>query len=381
MNLTRSARRVTPRWRFTAAAVSAAALIALAGCSATGGTAAPSASGSDASGPVTPVSLTLGMAAPSAGQPCVFYAMESGIYKKLGLDLTISPQGSNEPALAAAGSLVIGANTITQSYPPLQAGRKVVHVLAQTTGNPSDAVTVKADSDYKTLQDLSGQTVGVVGTSGYSYAGALLYSRYVVSKGGKAFNIVVQPDQNTLTANLVNGKIAAAVFPPVFGAQISQGILKQILSAKSDLSLKLNGKGTINSTFWGLDSTISQNATAVTRLVAGCRIADELMSKQTSKQIATVLAKNPNFAPSVIPTDQLVTQVQESYVGFEPTNQGYINEKDWNTSYSSWIKIGINPGTPYKEGDPNFSYKAAVDMSYWNKATASVNAYLKENSK
>ncbi|HEY4226488.1 MAG TPA: ABC transporter substrate-binding protein [Pseudolysinimonas sp.] len=379
MKSMRSARPVITRKAAAAAVIAAAAVLSLAACS-SGGTAAPTASTSG--GPVTPVKLTLAMAAPSAGQPCVFYAIESGIYKELGLDLTISPQGSNEPALAAAGNFVIGANTITQAYPAMQAGRQISQVLAQTVGNPSDAVTVKVGSPYKTLMDLSGATVGVVGTSGYSFAGGTLYSRYIVSQGGKALNLVVQPDQNTLTANLVNGKIAAAVFPPVFGPQISQGILKQILSAKSALSTKLNG-GTsqINSTFWGLSSTIKQNATAVTRLVAGCRIADQLMSKETSKQIAAVLAKNANFAPSVIPTDQLITQVEESYIGFEPPNQGKITSTQWDTTLKSWIKIGINPGTPYKVGAPGFSYKEGVDMSYWNDATTSVNAYLAKHSK
>lgn len=371
-----AARAVLRRRRLV---VGLGAVLALTGVAACGnGSASSTVDPTDAS---KVVSLTLGMAAPSAGQPCVFWAQSKGIFAKLGLQLTVSTQGSSEPALAAAGELVIGANTITQAYPPMQAGRKISQVYAQTVGNPSDAITVRAKSSYNNVQDLSGQIVGVVGTSGYSYAGAVLYSRYIVQHGGQPLKIVVQPDQNTLTSQLVNGKIVAAIFPPVFGPQITAGILREILSAKSQLSESLNGKGLINSTFWGLASQISKNSTAVTRLVAGCRIADAQMQNQSAQQIAAVLGKTSTFAPSVITPAALATEIEESWIGFQPPNQGYIPEQGWQTSLSVFASLGITSnGKKYDPADPKFAYSAGVDMSYWNKATPIVNSYLAKNN-
>jgi ABC-type nitrate/sulfonate/bicarbonate transport system substrate-binding protein len=382
----RLVRKPSARWRTTlgVAATVSFALLAMAACS--GGSAPTEGTGSEPVGSNAPeapttVKLTLGMAAPSAGQPCVFWADAKGVFDDLGLDLEISPQGSNEPALAAAGYLVIGANTITQSYPVIQGGIQISHVYAQTQGNPSDAITVKVDSGFDDVLDLSGQTVGVVGASGYSFAGATLYSRYIVENGGEPLNIIVQPDQGTLTAQLVNGKIAAAVFPPVFGSAIAEGILKQILSAKSDLARELNGQGMINSTFWGLRSEIQANAEAITRLVAGCRIANVQMADKTSAEIAEVLATVPNFAPAVLPTESLANEIEESWIGFEPNNQGYIDEEQWRQSLKVFASLGITnqDGEGYDPDDPTFGYDDGVDMSYWEAATPLVESYLEQH--
>ena len=329
---------------------------------------------------VTPYSLNLTLASPSAQTPCVYWGLAKRIYQSLGLALHLTPAGSTEPVLVAAGQFPIGMNTMTQAFPPVAAGAKIVQVFAQTVGNPSDAVTVKAGSPYKTLMDLSGQTVGVVGTSGYSRGGAVLYSKYVVAHGGQPFNIVVQPDQTTLTAQLVNGNIAAAVFPPVFGPQIQAGLLTQILSAKSAFSQSLMGHDVVNATFWGLQSEVAKNKDAIVRLIAGCRIGLAQMQGQTATQIATVLQKMSTFAPSVIDIGSLTTQVEQSWLGFQPPNGGYISKTQWDTTLNTFVGLGLN-SVPIDPTASQWTYANNVDMSYWNAATPIVNAYLAKHPK
>jgi ABC-type nitrate/sulfonate/bicarbonate transport system substrate-binding protein len=321
------------------------------------------------------VSLTLGVAAPSPQQPAVYWAQARGIFKRLGLNLTVVAEGSTEPALAAAGQLVIGLNTISQSYPPILAGQKLWNVDLINVGNSSDAITVQTNSPYHTVMDLSGQTVGVVGTSGYSRGGAILYSRYIVKHGGKPLNIVVQPDQNTLTAQLVNGSIAAAVFPPVFGPQIQAGVLRQMLSAKSPLSRSLMSRAILNSSIWGSQATIATHYTAIRRLIAGLRVADQELRGKTPAQIAAVLSKNPLFAPSVISPAAIAQEADEAWIGFAPPDQGYITKAGWDATLKNFASLGLST-QPINPKAAQFSYGQNVNMQIWRSATPVVDSYL-----
>ena len=96
------------------------------------------------------------------------YGVQSGLFRKYGLDVTVQPQRSG-PAISSAvlgGAYQIGKASIT----PLILGHAkglpftvVAPAGLYNVNAPIDGMFVPADSSYKTAADLNGKTFGVYG--------------------------------------------------------------------------------------------------------------------------------------------------------------------------------------------------------------------------
>jgi NitT/TauT family transport system substrate-binding protein len=98
----------------------------------------------------------------------VLYGVQSGLYKRNGLDVQITPERSG-PAITAGvagGAYQIGKSSITPLIQAYAKGLKIVIVApagVYTSAAPIDGMFVKADSPIKTGADLNGKTFGVYG--------------------------------------------------------------------------------------------------------------------------------------------------------------------------------------------------------------------------
>jgi len=361
----------------------AAASLGMAACGSSGTSSGPSkpnsGSSGSGSGPTAtgasapkPINLTIGIPQDSPQFSDAYYASVKGIWKRLGLNVTITTTGSTETTSLAAGRLVVGVFGTTAAFAPAAAGRQTSIVVCEDSGDGAAAIMVKKDSPYKSLQSLSGTSMGVVGANGQGYGSANAVSEYIVAHGGKPLKIVVEPDLGTLVAATTSGQVDGAMEEAGFGPAIQQGLARELIGQESPLMKSIVGTQECSTAYWGLSSTIAANKTAVTRFVAGLRIARTDIAKLSATQIAAVLQTLPAFKPSVVPKAELVSEVQQAQPFFSNAD-GYISQTTWNASLGAFKSWGLNVGgTVLKLNSSAFSYSKIIDMSYWEAASSLV---------
>jgi ABC-type nitrate/sulfonate/bicarbonate transport system substrate-binding protein len=313
--------------------------------------------------------LEVGIAVANPNTASLIWAKETGIFDRLGLDVTIRVSRTMTSTEASTGRLVLGMAGSTVIFPAISEGRAMKIVTALASGNASAFVTVLANAPYKSLEDLSGGTVSVIGSTGPGYGGAKAYSDYIVSKGGKPLKILSYREPSAAAAALVAGNIQATVGSPVYGEQIAAGRFRMLLDANAPEARRLTGEVVPNVVFFGLDETLAKNREAVTRFVAGLRVARRALAKVSDEKVAEVMGKDENFAPSVIKPALLAEQVRLGRPFFA-TEEGFISPATWKTGLATFANWDIQVASGIADlADPRFGYERAIDMSYWNAAT------------
>jgi len=115
----------------------------------------------------TPFALALAGVPEDSITP-VLYGVQSGLFKRNGLDVQVSPERSG-PAITAGvagGAYQIGKSSISPLILAHAKGLKFVIVApagVYTSAAPIDGMFVRTDSTFKTAADLNGKTFGVYG--------------------------------------------------------------------------------------------------------------------------------------------------------------------------------------------------------------------------
>ena len=142
------------------------------------------------------------------------YAQQNGIFKKYGLDATISTFNGGGAVLAAiaGGSLDAGFSNITSAVAAIQRGIPImiVHAATLTATGKADAVLMKArGSKLKTGADLNGKIIAVTTLGGTLQLGT---ETWMDKNGGdsKTAHFVEIPASN-MPAALKQGRIDAAM--------------------------------------------------------------------------------------------------------------------------------------------------------------------------
>jgi ABC-type nitrate/sulfonate/bicarbonate transport system substrate-binding protein len=258
----------------------------------------------------------------------------------------------------------------------VQAGRPVSIIACDISGSSSAGIIVKADSRYQSLQDLSGQRVGVIGASGAAFGSAAAYSNYIKQRGGQALSLVVEPNAAAIGAALSSGLVAAAVGQiSAHRSAISAGKSRILLEPTSQLTKSIVGSDVCAGAWYGLKSSLNsdpQRREAIRRFVAGLRIAVAAIIKASDAEVAAVLGKSPDFSPSVVSRSDLESQIADSRPFFAQ-HDGFISPQVWSTSLKAFSTWGLSlGGIDVDVFGPPFTYNSIVDMSYWNAASALV---------
>jgi ABC-type nitrate/sulfonate/bicarbonate transport system substrate-binding protein len=313
--------------------------------------------------------LEVGIAVPNPNSAALVWAKETGIFDRLGLDLTIRVSRTMTSTEASTGRLVLGLAGSTVIFPAIAEGRDMRIVYTAASGNSSAFVTVLATSPYKTIEDLSGGSVSVIGATGPGFGGAKAYSDYIVSKGGKPLKILSYREPSAAAAAMTVGNLVATVGSPVYGEQIAAGRFRMILDANAPEARKLTGETVPNVVFFGLNEAIEKNRDAVVRFIAGLRVARRAIGKASDERIAEVLGKDENFAPSVIKTALLAEQIKLGRPFFA-TEEGFITQTTWKQALATFANWDIQIASGVANlSEPRYSYEKVIDMSYWNAAT------------
>jgi ABC-type nitrate/sulfonate/bicarbonate transport system substrate-binding protein len=366
------------RWWGAALCLSGVALAAsLTACSSSGsssGSASGSAAGSAGGAPSAvdtskPLSLTIGIPQVNAQFTDAYWAQQKGIWKSLNLNVTISVTGAVETTSLSAGRLVAGVFGTTAAFAPAVAGRPVSIVDCEDTGDSAAGVTVRKPSSYNSLMDLSGQSVGVVGSAGQGYGTASDFSSYIQAHGGKPLKIVVESSLGSLVAATLSGQVAGAIQTSGFEQAIAAGKAAEIVSPTDPATKAIVGTQECSTAYWGLKSQLAANSDAITRFIAGMRIARAQLDTQTDAQVAAVLATMPDFAPSVVSSAALTKEVTEARPFFSAAG-GFISPATWSASLDAFSHWGLaSAGVPVDLKGKPLSYPSIVDMSFWNAAT------------
>jgi NitT/TauT family transport system substrate-binding protein len=178
------------------------AIIALAGCGATG------ASSGGSSSALTP--LTVGLTYVPNIQFAPFYVAEKlGYYKAAGLDVTLRHHsvGEDEFAALAAGRenvIFAGGDEVLQARAK---ALPLVYVANIYTQYPV-ALIVPANSSIQSLADLRGHTIGVPGAYGATYIGLL---GLLKSAGLSTADVKIQSIGYTQVPALIGNKVDAVM--------------------------------------------------------------------------------------------------------------------------------------------------------------------------
>jgi ABC-type nitrate/sulfonate/bicarbonate transport system substrate-binding protein len=350
--------------------------VGLTACSSSGSsTGSASGGGSPAAVSTTqPLSLTIGIPQVNAQFTDAYWAQQKGIWKSLNLNVKISVTGATETTSLSAGRLTIGVFGTTAAFAPAESGRAVSIVDCEDTGDSAAGVTVRKPSSYNKLMDLSGQSVGVVGSAGQGYGTASDFSSYIQAHGGKPLKIVVESSLGSLVAATLSGQVAAAIQTSGFEQAIAAGKAAEIVSPTDPATKAIVGTQECSTAYWGLKSQLAQNQTAITRFIAGMRIARAQLDQQSDAQVAAVLATMPDFAPSIVSSAALTKEVTEARPFFS-ADGGFISQATWNSSLDAYSHWGLaSSGVPVDLKGKPLSYDSIIDMSYWNAATPLVKA-------
>ena len=150
------------------------------------------------------------------------YAQAAGIFKKYGLDATITSYTGGGAIIAAiaGGSLEVGFSNITSAVQAMQRGIPIVTLAPANLSNAghNDALLVKArDSKVKTGADLDGKIVAVTTLGGTLQLSA---EAWIDKNGGDSHSVHwVEVPTSAMAASLKAGRIEAAMLSEPFLTQ------------------------------------------------------------------------------------------------------------------------------------------------------------------
>jgi ABC-type nitrate/sulfonate/bicarbonate transport system substrate-binding protein len=343
-------------------AIAAGVLLAACGSSGSDKTAAVS------SGKSLPV-FTLGQTLVSPTSSDLWVALAKGYFTKAGVNVKVEVQGATATTNAAAGHTDIVQSGVTASFAPTAAGHAQKIIYEVSPGLSTTGIVVAANSPIKSIMDMSGKSVTVLGVGTSTYGAATAYSNYIVKHGGKPLKIIAASQSSQQTSDVVSGEADGSVgLLDIFAPAITAGKIRILVNPSSALARSLFPSTVVNIGYWGLASNLASNKQATTAFVAGLRQADTWLRHATPAQIAATLKQTQFF-------DQYSVQQIEAMLPYDipffSTTDGFISQANWSASLKEFGTWGISN---IDLTSPMFSYGSIVDMSYWQSASALINS-------
>jgi ABC-type nitrate/sulfonate/bicarbonate transport system substrate-binding protein len=346
------------------------ALVALVAVSV--GLAAPRGAGSTRTAKdLTPLTVVLGQY--SSRYADLFVARYEGFFKKVGLDVNLQNDGTQALTVLLSGRADVGLFGTPNVMTLRNRGQDIKTIYTTTYGDDSGYV-VGASSSYHTSADLgkAGATVALIAIGGQQLGVTQALSGYLVSHGGKALNII----SGTSTTGDMNPQVAAGTVdatittPTQAAPYIQAGKERWVtdLGPNSSIMNSINPNFIPGISVIGFDATLTAKRDAVTRFIAGLRMAERWLSTHSIKTITAVL-HNGIEGFNLVDPSLIQYGLQYDKVIWAAKQEGYISNANWTKALPVWTswKLGWDGSSSFA------SYANAVDMSYWNAATPMVN--------
>jgi NitT/TauT family transport system substrate-binding protein len=265
----------------SSAALSIAAVVALAGCS----TDADLDTGADSTSTASGELETLTVAnLPIADQGAYFYALDNGIFEEHGLEITPASATGGSAAIAAmaAGDYDIvysGADGVIKAFAN---GLPVKIISGANTNQPegdNDATGLVVAPGITELSQLSGTSIG---TNALGNINQVFAQEFLAQNGVTDVQVVEIPFPEQVAA-LESGQISATLLPEPFASQAVAGgatILGYPYRIGED---QTTGVGVYVAT----DDVISEKADAVSRFVEAMTEASEAANDPANKEAVT----------------------------------------------------------------------------------------------
>jgi ABC-type nitrate/sulfonate/bicarbonate transport system substrate-binding protein len=292
-------------------------------------------------------------------------AQQNGYFAKEHVAVQIKSVGTLAFTLPAAGKADLAITGATAAFSPAVDGHQTAIVRLDEAGPNAAGVVVAAGSRYKSLADLSGQTVSPTGVNGASWGSANTLSKYVSAHGGKPFKLVPISNYQSQVNEVISGRLAAAVGNlATYGSYVAEGKLRILVNPTTAQIGNIVGADTATLVEWGLASDLASKATAVQHYLAALTLAQKWIMAHSNDQVAAVLLKNSLFAGSSVKELSFTMQFDRDFMS--RSHGGSISSSVWGQSlkvFGGW-SLGLDMSAT------QLSYKSIVDMSYLNKATA-----------
>jgi ABC-type nitrate/sulfonate/bicarbonate transport system substrate-binding protein len=334
--------------------------ITLAGCSSTSSPA--TSSSSPKAGPLP--TLSVGTAAPLTNFADVYVAEQKGYFKDAGVNVTIQSgvgaAGLNSIVSGQLDLLMFGTG---QALIPAARGIQTKIVYNQIGAGEGATIAVAYDSPYKTVSDLSGKSVAVLGVGGSSYGWGEYFSHYSASHGGAAYNVVQSPSTTDQVNGVLSGHFDALVSTAsLLSSQVASKQVRLLVNPATASAKKYIGSQYAEDVTFGVEKNLKGKGVAISRFVAGMQAADKWMLSSTPAQIAKVLKTSSAFDGQTLATVTVGAAYDKHF--FAPS-LGKISSKLWTSTLKQMAFWGL-PNVNLKAA--TYSYAQRVDMSYLNAA-------------
>ena len=201
-----------------------------------------------------------------------------------------------------------------------------------------------------------------VGTS--LYALALAFQKAY----GLTCEIVPQASGNLQIPSLASGEVQAAVAIPTMAYTAEQSGVVNILHDPRTVS-EADGEKVFADRYphmivFGKKAVLEEKREAVVRFVSALQEASGVLASSTPEQLTQIALKVETFATTDPVLSAETWKIVKTQVPTGP-DPGRISEDEWNKTLQGLVTWGVEGLDP---ADPDISYDAVVDMSYFDEA-------------
>ncbi len=153
--------------------------------------------------------------APDEDAVACLYAQQSGIFRQLGLDVTVSPSSSGSAIASGVvgGAIDIGKSSLTGLVSAYVRGvpfRLIAPSAMYSTNAPITGTIVRADSEIERARDLDGKTVSVQSIKGEMQIATMAW---IDQHGGDSSSVhFIELPSTAVFQAIVSGRVDAATF-------------------------------------------------------------------------------------------------------------------------------------------------------------------------
>lgn len=302
-------------------------------------------------------SLTIAVPVVNAVTAPPYLAQALGYLTPLGV--TVQPNtGANTLPLLISGQADLAFFGTGTAIVGAQRGLPMKAIWQTTAGGVGATIAIAASQadTIKSVKDLDGKRIGVLGTSGESYGAANAYVR----KAGISASIVPFGGAAAYLAALQNGQISAVVSSyDQLLSPLKAGLIKILVNPAqrgARASLDFNAGASV----MGLGPNLSSKRTDVVAFLRALYRAERYIFTHTNAQVADALLKLPAFQGF---DRELLIGGLDAVRGFFPWQKQFmISQSDWQKNLQEFVQWNLGGG--YSPQAEQFSYANMVDMSY-----------------